>query len=143
MFFPRSRSANSARLTSPARSPRRAPHHHASHGPPPPRFGSAGEEKAATGAPSSPAERGRGTMRSVVVGAGKPPLTRRRGVAALLEHGKQVLPVRALAEARDEALELGDFDEAEVEGDFLGAADLRALALLQSSEETRGVDKGV
>ena len=37
------------------------------------------------------------------------------GLAALVEHRLQILPIGALAEAGDDALELGDVDEAEVE----------------------------
>ena len=59
----------------------------------------------------------------------------RRGLAALDEHGLEILPIGALAEARDEALELGDVDEAEVEGDFLGAADLRPLSMFDRADE--------
>ena len=54
-------------------------------------------------------------------GPGSAPL---HGLAALDKHGLEILPVRAFAEARDQALELGGVDEAEVEGDFLRAADL-------------------
>src|SRR5271168_4402828 len=60
-----------------------------------------------------------------------------RGVGALLEHRHEVLPVGALAEAGDDSLELGDVDEAKVEGDFLGAADLGPLALLYGPDEAR------
>ena len=55
----------------------------------------------------------------------------------------EILPVRAFAEARDQALELGDVDEAEVEGDFFRAADLEPLALLERPHEARRVDQRV
>src|ERR1700733_5949652 len=66
-----------------------------------------------------------------------------QGLAALLEHRHDVLPVGVLAEAGDDSLELGDVDQAEVEGDFLGAADLGALALLDGPDEARSVDERV
>src|ERR1700722_2271865 len=69
---------------------------------------------------------------------------RRAGtLAALVEHGLEILPVRALSEARDEALELRDVDQAELEGDFLRTADLGPLSLLECSHEACGVDQRV
>src|SRR5262249_4638567 len=69
---------------------------------------------------------------------------RRAGpLAALIEHGLEILAVGALAEPRDEAFELSVVDEAESEGDFLRAADLGPLSLLESSHETCGVDQRV
>src|ERR1700683_1347807 len=68
---------------------------------------------------------------------------RARTLAALVEHGLEILPIRTLAEARDKALELADVDEAEVEGDFLRAADLGALSLLERPDEACGVDQRV